>query len=143
MKTCCCALCDKPLTPKVYKHSRTYLGAPLCFPHQRMVVESKVSSYAKKLFFALKAEKLPVVLEYQTDTGIIDIAIPGKLYLEIDNIRHSDPDKAWAELCRDSRTSNNQVATLRIPDSLIRDDFRFGKAVVDLTRLYEDLEKAG
>jgi hypothetical protein len=137
-----CLICEKIITPKVYKDSLIYYTVPLCFPHRRMIDESKATLEAKKLYFALKSSQVPVVLEYKDGIKTIDIAWPGMLYIEVEGL-FQDADQALTDLMRSIHSLKENIPTIRIPNSLILDEFRFPKAVSRIIDMCKDLKKAG
>jgi hypothetical protein len=138
-----CLICDKPITPKVYHDSLTYSGVPLCFPHRRMIDESRASPCTMKLYFALRANKVPVELEFRDGVKIIDIALPDLLYIEVNNQSRINADQAFADLNKTILPDRKNITKLNIPDSLILDDYRFKKAVSRIIEMCTDLRKAG
>jgi hypothetical protein len=137
-----CLICEKPLTPKVYHDSVTHHDVPLCFPHQRMIDESRATPPAMKLYFALRTNKVPVILEYQDGLQTIDIALPGQLYIEVEGPYYQDADQALADLLTTIFSVKESIPTIRIPNSLILDEYRFKKAVARIVEMCSGLKKA-
>jgi hypothetical protein len=145
MNNSCCLICEKPITPKVYEDSMTYYGVPLCFPHRRMIDESRVSPEVMKLYLGLKSNQVPVILEYPVDQKLVDIAIPGKLYLEIGKITPSQESKDSSgkieKITRKSTEKN--ISVWNIPHTLLHDELQFKRTLAQITEMYLDLKKAG
>ena len=137
-----CLICEKPLTPKVYHDSVTHHDVPLCFPHQRMIDESRATPSAMKLYFALRTNKVPVILEYQDGLQTIDIALPGQLYIEVEGPYYLDADHALADLLTTIFSVKESIPTIRIPNSRILDEYRFKKAVTRIVEMCSGLKKA-
>jgi len=71
----------------------------------------------------------------------IDIAIPGKLYIEVDGRNQFDSDQAMTDLLRNFQSWNKEkIPTIRIPNSLVNDPYLFKKAVNCLTEMCMDLQ---
>jgi hypothetical protein len=138
-----CLICDKPITPKVYYDSLTYSGVPLCFPHRRMIDESRASPCTMKLYFALRENKLPVELEFKDGVKTIDIALPDLLYIEVSAKSRLNADQAFTDLLKTIFPDKKNIPTLSIPDTLILDEFRFKKAVSRIIEMCIDLKQAG
>jgi len=136
-----CLQCDKTITKGVSDFSKEVYGVPLCIRHQILIHESTSTQEAKALFLALKINKVPAVLEYSDGIKTIDIAIPGKLYIEVDGRDHHDADQALTDLLRNFHSWNKEkIPTIRIPNSLINDPHLFKKAVNCLTEMCMELQ---
>ena len=142
MSDYCCLICEKPLTPKVYHDSVTYHDVPLCFPHQRMIDESRATAPTMKLYFALRTNKVPVMLEFNDGLKTIDIAIPGQLYIVVEGPYHQDADKVLADLTLMNFSVKEPIPTISIPNSLILDEARFKQAVSRIVEMCSGLKKA-
>jgi len=131
-----CLQCDKSITKGVSDFSKEVYGVSLCIRHQILIHESIATQEAKALFLALKFNKIPAVLEYSDGIKTIDIAIPGKLYIEVDGRHHDDSDQALTDLLRNFHSWNKEkIPTIRIPNSLVNDPKLFRKAVNCLTEM--------
>jgi hypothetical protein len=137
-----CLQCDKSITKGVSDFSKEVYGVTLCIRHQILIHESSASQEAKALFLALKINKVPAVLEYSDGIKTIDIAIPGKLYIEVDGVNHQyDADEALTDLLRTFHSWNKEkIPTIRIPNSLVNDQYLFKKAVNCLTEMCLELQ---
>jgi hypothetical protein len=139
-----CCECGKPITPGVYEYSIDVLGYALCLPHQGWISRSTATPEAKALYFALKEKNLPVELEYFDGIKTVDIAVPGKLYIEVDGRHHAeDPEQAFTDLRRTFHSLRDHIPTIRIPNTLTFDSYLFQKAVDTLSDLYREVKKAG
>jgi len=131
-----CLQCDIPVSKGLHDFSVSVYGVPLCIRHQILIQESFASEEAKALFIALKSNKVPAVLEYSDGLKTIDIAIPGKLYIEVEGKGHDDADEAMTDLLRTFQSwDKERIPTIRIPNALVSNPSLFQKAVDCLTTL--------
>jgi hypothetical protein len=107
-----------------------------------MIDESRATPSAMKLYFALRTNKVPVILEYQDGLQTIDIALPGQLYIEVEGPYYLDADHALADLLTTIFSVKESIPTIRIPNSLILDEYRFKKAVTRIVEMCSGLKKA-
>src|ERR1700712_2749768 len=78
-----CIECGKTLSEGVNNFSLEVFGHPLCMRHQAIIMESDVSEQATYLYLALRSRNLPFVLSYFDGFKQVDMAIPGKLHIEV------------------------------------------------------------
>jgi hypothetical protein len=137
-----CLQCDIPISKGIHDFSKDVYGVPLCIHHQILIYESMATNEAKALFLALKINKVPAVLEYSDGFKTVDIAIPGKLYIEVDGAQHDDADEALTDLLRTFHSWNKEkIPTVHIPNSLVNDPYLFKKAVSCLSEMCRTTEK--
>jgi hypothetical protein len=128
--------CDIPISKGIHDFSHEVYGVPLCIHHQILIYESMASQEAKALFLALKINKVPAVLEYSDGFKTVDIAIPGRLYIEVDEDQNRDADQALTDLLRTYHSwSKERIPTVRIPNALINNPYLFKKAVSCLSEM--------
>lgn len=138
-----CAVCGIPLSSGISEFSVKQYKHALCMTHQRMIENSKATTQAKALYFALKLKKIPVVLEYNDSHKTIDIAIPGKLYIEVDGNAHQNPDQELTDLLRDLHSWKESIPTFRVSNSIIENPYRFNLIVDHITEICMGYKKAG
>jgi len=106
-----------------------------------MIDESRATPHAMKLYFALRLNKIPVILNYKDETKIFDIALPGQLYIEMNGQSQQDADKAFSDLFGKKYSLKENIPTLSIPNSLIIDELRFSKVLTRIIEMCSDLKK--
>jgi hypothetical protein len=139
----CCHECLRPISIGVYNFSMEVFCIPLCLKHQSWITESKVSAEAISLYFALKSNQVPVELEYWDGHKTIDIAIPGKIYIEVDDRYHQDPDQALTDFLQTFHAGKDHIPTFRISNNHVMNTYQFGIIVDRLTELCEEFKKTG
>jgi hypothetical protein len=138
-----CLECGHSITQGVFDFSTEVYGIPLCFKHQNWVNESEASKEALSLYFALKSNGISVVLEYSDGHKKVDIAIPGKLYIEIDGAYHHEPDQALTDFLRSFHSWKQNIPTFHIANQHIWNSYHFGIIVDRLTELCKEVKKTG
>jgi len=91
----------------------------------------KSTTETQKLCFALQGQGVKALIDFFDGYKHIDIAIPeAKLNIEVDRVHHNiNSKKALSNLKRTYSSFKNGYFTLRIPNSLVRNNF---KECVDL-----------
>jgi hypothetical protein len=142
-----CLECAKPASTPVY--IVTYFGHQfaLCERHLNYFHDCHATDEAMALYFALKQQQLPVRLEHH-DHGFkrVDIAIPGKLHIELDDIVNDDKKRAPGDGQHDDYNLNHGIATIHISSALVNNKTSFDAAVEKLSgicRSYAQLGKTG
>ncbi|MFP9115766.1 endonuclease domain-containing protein [Flavobacterium sp. RHBU_3] len=122
-----CLECDGYISYVVTNFSLSSYGIPLCVSHQRWIegIKSMTSSETIRLYFALKSRGVPVEIEKFDGYKHIDIAIPeAKMNIEVDGIQHNlSAQQALSDLKRTYYSFLKGYITIRIPNSLLRDDY--------------------
>lgn len=135
-----CLHCGTSITKGVNDFSTDVYGIPLCLTHQIKLQESHASREAKDIFLALKYNKIPAELEYNDGKKTIDVAIPGKLYIEMDVKCEYEAEQAMIELVNAFSTPNKEkIPTVKIPNSLVNNEVMFKRAVDCLTEMCSGL----
>ena len=67
----------------MHEFSQELYGYSLCMKDQYLLGESGATAQTVDLYLALKARNFPVKLEYFDGYKLVDIAVPGKLYIEV------------------------------------------------------------
>jgi very-short-patch-repair endonuclease len=123
-----CLECDCPIQRDVFNYSNANFGVSLCRPHQNWIKQhiksGKTTAEAFILYFALREFGVNAELEKYDGFKTIDIAIEeAKVHIEVDGRHHnSDSRQALADLKRTYYSFKKGYFTLRIPNSLIRND---------------------
>jgi len=138
-----CLECGIAITDNVYHFSKEIYTFPLCFEHQRWIEESQATDAAIMLYFALKSNKVPVILEYKDGRKTIDIAVPGKLYIEVDGKYNFGAGQALSDLLENYHSLKENIPTIRIPNALIYHRYQFGIAVNRLTEMCLGYKQTG
>ena len=138
-----CLQCGVSISEGVSEFSRDIHGVPLCFTHQRWIEESPATDEAIAFYFALKSNQIPVVLEYKDGGKTIDIAIPGKLYIELESKQATNSDKDLKDLLISFESWKKEIPTIRIPNSLVYNHHQFKFTVNRLTEMCMDLKPTG
>ena len=138
-----CLHCGKSITKGLAEFSIDVYGVPLCLKDQVLLIESEASQEAKDLFLALRYNKIPVELRYHDGNRTIDIAIPGKLYIEVDTQQQTDENLQLTDLLLNSLSTEQRIPTIKIPQTVVRSPDLFKEAVEGLTDMYSNLRKTG
>jgi hypothetical protein len=138
-----CLECEKIISEGVHIFSTKVHGFPLCLKHQCWIVESNASPEAKAVYFALKYNHLPAVLEYSDGKKTMDIAIPGQLFIEMDSKQRELSEEAFTDLFLDFYSWNGQVPVFKMPTSTVNNPSAFKQTVNRLVELCTELRRAG
>mgnify|MGYP001552372268 FL=1 len=134
-----CMECGKALSEGVEEFSLNVYGYPLCLKHQAFIVDSGSSQQAIDLYFALKSENIPVVLEYWDGHKHVDIALPGRLYIEVNGPHHYESIQALIDLRRSVYSLEKNISTILIPNYLLNHPGLFRLTVQELTKACKSL----
>ena len=138
-----CLECGASLSEGVYTYSIDTYNFPLCQNHQRWLDTSLATEEAIKLYFALKLNAIPAVLEYAEGHRKVDIAIPGKLFIHIDVQSDSSNDQALTEVLRNFHSLKGGVPSISIPAELVQSHYEFNLVLERLVEVCTDLKKTG
>jgi hypothetical protein len=120
-----CLHCNCHIDEKVYKFSIASFGFQLCLICQHSLkTTNKTTLEAMELYLSLKKRGVPAELEKFDGYKTIDIAIvDARVNIEVDGPQHnSDHKQAFSDLKRNCHSFENGYFTLRIPNSLIREN---------------------
>lgn len=121
-----CAICYKTETnKKVIEYSLSEFDHVVCFDCQQKELKKSVSTIeAKRLYVALKFNRVPAILEKFDLKKTIDIAVPKyKLNIEVDGVHHNVNFKqAMSDLKRTFYSFQKGYYTFRVPNILIREN---------------------
>lgn len=129
-----CIECQQPISRGVQEYSLKEFGYALCMPCQDKLVDSKATDPAIDLYLALKSRNLPVVLEYHDGHKRVDIAIPGKLYIEVNGGYHNTRRQALTDLTRTVYSLKDHIPTIPIPNHLLTNPRTFEETVEKLAK---------
>jgi hypothetical protein len=121
-----CLHCYSHIDERVHEYSATTYGFTLCISCQKWYKSkiNKTTPETIKLYFSLKKRGVPAKLEKFDGHKTIDIAvIDAKVNIEVDGPHHnSNPKQALADLQRTYYAFKKGYLTLRIPNSLVREN---------------------
>jgi hypothetical protein len=129
-----CLECRQPLTWGVHEFSQRIYGHSLCLKDQYLLEESGATAQAVDLYLALKEKNFPLVLEYYDGHKQVDMAIPGKLYIEVNGPYHQANRQAMTDLTRSVYSLEKKIPTIIIPNSLLDNPKTFVHAVEELSK---------
>jgi hypothetical protein len=109
-----CLVCEKSISQGIYDFSTEVHGYPLCLKHQIILDESQATPEAITLYLALKSNKLPVELEYWDGKKTVDVAVPGRLYIEMEDIYDQYPEQAFTDLLKTVDCWDDEIPTFRV-----------------------------
>lgn len=103
-------------------------------------IKPKSTPEAEKLFWALKKRGIPTTLKKWDGHKHIDLAIPKvKLNIEVDGAHHNfKSEQALSDLKRTTYSLKKEYYTIRIPNSLIKDENSFKETVNYIVEIYND-----
>jgi len=123
-----CSRCNEKLKQDVFKYSTDQFQIPLCEDCQDWYrgLRAKPSIQSRRLFLALKEKGLHVDLEYFDGHKRIDISSKESMtHIEVDGEQHySNALQALSDLLRTMYSNRDGFLTLRIPNSLIENNFK-------------------
>jgi len=123
-----CVECNVTIDSKVLNYSIEHFRHPLCRECQDWLRDiheySSATEESINLYFALKKREVPAELEKDDGFKTIDIAVPhAKVNIEVDGRHHNySPKQALSDLKRTLYSFKKGYTTLRIPNSLVKDD---------------------
>jgi very-short-patch-repair endonuclease len=141
MKTKKCFECLAQIESNELNYSVKKFGIPLCRSCQNKLSDSlsKATDETKLLYFALRTKGVPAELEKWDGFKHIDIAITrSKLNIEVDGAHHNTNLKqTLADLRRTYHSFKKGFFTLRIPNTILRDEDAFQEAVTLICEIAE------
>jgi hypothetical protein len=138
-----CLECGNPISTGVHEFSTEVHGHGLCLKHQAWLNESTVSDETIILYLCFKANRLPVKLEFWNGEKAIDIAIPGKMYIEVEETVDSDAAQALQDFLAVFHNNKNGIPTLRISVAQIQNFHELEIIVDGITEVCMELQKTG
>ncbi len=123
-----CQHCHCHIDQWVYDFSINTYGFHLCIPCQKLFENYSVITTREtiQLYFSLKDRGVPAELEKFDGHKAIDIAVvEARVNIEVDGPQHnSDYRQALADLKRTYYSFRKGYLTLRIPNSLVRNNLQ-------------------
>jgi len=129
-----CIECGKPISWGVHVFSQRIYGHSLCLKDQCTIAESGATGRAIDLYLALKSRNFPVVLEYYDGQKLIDLALPGKLYIEVNERHHMNHSQAMNDLTSSVYSLEKKIPTIIISDTMLEDPESFEHVVSELSK---------
>jgi hypothetical protein len=129
-----CVECKQPISRGVDEFSQRLYGHSLCMKDQYLLGESGASGKAVDLYLALKSRNFPVVLEHFDGFKQVDLAIPGKLYIEVCMSYHHSGRQAMKDLSFSVYSQEKKIPTIIIPDVMLNHPRSFMHVVDELTK---------
>jgi hypothetical protein len=129
-----CIECGKPISWGVHVFSQRIYGHSICLKDQCAIAESGATGRAVDLYLALKSRNFPVVLEYYDGQKLIDLALPGKLYIEVNERHHQNNCQAMNDLTSSVYSLEKKIPTIIISDTMLDDPGSFEHVVNELSK---------
>jgi hypothetical protein len=129
-----CLECGLPIAKGVHEFSQRIYGHSLCVKDQYLIEESGATAHAVDLYLALKERNFPIILEYYDGHKHVDMALPGKLYIEVNGPYHYAKQKAMVDLTCSVYSLEKKIPTIIIPNSLLENQQTFAHAVDELSK---------
>ena len=119
-----CLHCHSYIDENVYTYSTTNFGFELCYTCQSSINLNNSTDEARRLYLSLKRRGVPAELEKYDGYKTIDIAVvDARVNIEVDGHQHiSNPSQALSDLKRTYHSLHQGYFTLRIPNTLIREN---------------------
>ena len=112
-----CKICRKPISRQEYDYSKRNFFKALCRKHQPTKEAMKLGHLLKNMGWFVEFEKFDGYKHI--DIAIVDAAVN----IEVDGSHHNlSPEQALADLKRTYYSFKKGFITLRIPNSLVRDE---------------------
>ncbi len=123
-----CQNCSCHIDQKVFDYSIDNYDFALCIPCQHWL-QNKIEETTQEtinLYFSLRMRGVPAALEKFDGHKTIDIAVvDAKVNIEVDGPQHNlNPKQAFSDLQRTFFAFKKGFFTLRIPNSLVRDNLQ-------------------
>jgi hypothetical protein len=129
-----CIECGLPISEGVNDFSQRIYGCGLCMKDQYLFGELEVAAEIIDLYLALKSQKFPVVLGHFDGNRLVDIALPGKLYIEV----YETDDPMQFRVLNDIRgsvhTMQDKVPTIMISMATLSNRKNFARLVPELSK---------
>ena len=127
-----CLECCRPISEGVHAFSQELYGHSLCMKDQFYLEGSGATAQAIDLYLALKAREFPVKLEYFDGKKHVDIAMPGKLYIELSGYeRLSDWENISGTECN---ADSMKIPIILIPGNMLGTKKTFARVVNELSK---------
>jgi hypothetical protein len=128
-----CLECGQPISGGVHEFSQELYGYSLCMKDQFLIEESGATAQAVDLYLALKARNFPVELEYFDGYKHVDIALPGKLHIEVSGYGLAE-NQIMAGLAGAEYSSGMKIPTILISNTMLNRKRTFTHVVNELSK---------
>jgi hypothetical protein len=129
-----CLECRMPISWGVHEFSQGIYGHSLCMKDQFLLEESGASAHIIDLYLALKQRNHPVVLEYFDGYKKVDMALPGKLYIEINGPHDLESFSVMPDLTSYIYSPEKNIPTIIIPYTSLENKKSFLRTVEELSK---------
>jgi hypothetical protein len=129
-----CLECGQPVSRGVYIFSRRIYGHTLCMKDLWKMEESGATGLAIDLYLTLKSRSYPVALEYWDGHKHVDIALPGKLYIEVNGPYQNSRSQIITDLRWTVFSLEKNIPTIIIPNSMLENPALFEHAVNEISK---------
>jgi len=129
-----CLECRQPIPWGVHVFSQRLYGYSLCMKDQYLIGESGASGQAVDLYLALKSRNFPLVLEYFDGHKQVDMAMPGKLYIEVNGPYHPADRQTMKDLSHAVYSLERKIPTIIISNALLDNPRTFDHVVNELSK---------
>jgi hypothetical protein len=129
-----CIECGQPISQGVHEFSQQIYGYSLCMKDQYLIGESGATAQTVDLYLALKSRDFPVVLEYFDGYRHVDIALPGKLYIELNSGYDLPNIQVIADLTRSVYSREKKIPTIIISNDMLHNPASFIHIVHELSK---------
>ncbi len=129
-----CLECGMPISPGVHSFSQRIYGHSLCMRDLFMIEESGATARTVDLYLALKSLGFPLVLEYFDGFRRVDMALPDKLYIEVNELDHHDHFHSIMDLSRTVDSLEKNIPVIVISQSLLERRISFNHAVQEISK---------
>ena len=129
-----CTECGCPISAGVNEFSLRIFGYSLCMKDQYLFGESGAAAEVVDLYLALKSQNFPVVLGHFDGNRLVDIAIPGKLNIEVYETDDPVNFRILKELTGSVHTLQNKIPTIMISMAALSNPKNFARLVPELSK---------
>ena len=129
-----CIECGKPISWGVHVFSQRIYGHSLCLKDQCEIAESGATGQAVDLYLALKSRKFPLVLEYFDGHKHVNMALPGRLYIEVNEPYLLTSQQAMNELTDSIYSLEKNIPTIIISHAMLDNPKTFDHVVNELSK---------
>ena len=129
-----CLECGQPISRGVNIFSQRIYGHSLCMKDQFLIEESGATAHTIDLYLALKARNFPLVLEYFDGYKHVDMAIPGRLYIEVNGVFQQADWEAETDLTHSIYSLEKKIPTIIITNALLENPRSFAHVVEELSK---------
>ena len=129
-----CLECRQPISAGVHEFSQELYGYSLCMKDQYFLEESGATAQAIDLYLALKARNFPVKLEYFDGYKRIDIAVPGKLYIEVSGYEYLADWEMISGRCGAADRKESKIPIILVSNDMLDTKPAFTRVVNELSK---------